>query len=119
MIPLSTTTVSVLRTPADDPEVGEDDRDPYDAQPAPEVVASGVKAHIGQASGTERVAGGTQAILGLRVWCEPFDEGLRATDQVLDESTGITYEVDGQPHHARGLGLDHIVAPLKLIEGVV
>jgi hypothetical protein len=124
MIPrrVATTTIAVLRLPGDEPDVGDDYRDPYDAQPARETVAEGVRAHIGQAGrrgADERVAGGTQAMLGVQVWCDVFDAGLRATDQVLDEVSGELYEVDGRPFTARGFELDHITAPLKQVEGVV
>lgn len=119
MIPLATTTISVLRLPADVPEEDDDYRDPYDEQPEREIVASGVRAHIGQPSMSERMAGGTQALDNLRLSCDPFTAGLRATDQILDENTGEVYDVAGLPYHAHGLGLDHITAPVKQIVGVV
>ena len=120
MIPIATTTISVLRAPADDPEVGEDYLDPYDPHPEREVVVSGVRARIGRGGGgmRENVAGGTQSVIGLMVWCDPFDEGLVATDQLLDEQTGDVYELDGPALHQRGFGLDHFEAAIKQVVGV-
>lgn len=114
-IPLATTTISVLRWPDDDPD---DPRDPYDTPPDRVTVASGVRARIGQPSSSEQVAGGTQSLLGLRVWCDPITVGLQATDLIVDEETGDTYELDGPGFHQRGLGLDHLVAPVKQVQGV-
>lgn len=118
MIPLATTTISVLRVPADEPADGEDYRDPYDAQPERTVVVAGVRARIGQPSSRERVAGGTQAITDLALWCDPFNGALLATDHVLDEATGDVYELAGPGFHQRGLDLDHFVAPIKQIVGL-
>jgi hypothetical protein len=107
-VPLATTTVAVLRVPADTA------RDPYDAQPAPETVASGVRAHISSPSGRERVAGGSQEVVEFRLACDPVD--LRHTDRVQDEQCGAIYEVVwARPR--KGLGLDHVEAGLKQVSG--
>lgn len=111
MIPLATTTITVQRSTADETT------DPYE-EVTYETVASGVRARIGQQSARERVAGGTQGVLDLRVWCDPIEGGLQATDRVVDEATGDVYELDGPGFLQRGLGLDHLVAPIKQVEGV-
>ncbi|MBM4414904.1 MAG: hypothetical protein FJ035_01235 [Chloroflexi bacterium] len=107
-VPLATTTIAVLRVPVDAT------RDPYDAQPAADTVASGVRAHISSPSGREHVAGGSQEVVEFRLACDPVD--LRHTDRVQDEQTGSTYEVVwARPR--QGLGLDHIEAGLKQVSG--
>lgn len=114
-VPFATTTISVLRLPADLPEEDEDYRDPYDAQPAREAISTGVRAHISAPSGTERVAGGSQEVIDAKLACDPAD--LLHTDRVLDERTEIVYEVVWSLPR-RGLGLDHTEAGLKLVEGL-
>ena len=109
-VPLHTTTISVLRLPTDPA------RDPYDPQPSPEVVASGVRAHISSPSGRERVAGGSQEVVEFRLSCDPVE--IRHTDQVQDEQTSALYEVTWARTRA-GLGLDQTQAGLKQVTGVV
>ncbi|MFA7297319.1 MAG: hypothetical protein WC211_09090 [Dehalococcoidia bacterium] len=108
-VPLHTTTVSVLRLPADP------SRDPYDAQPTPEVVASGIRAHISSPSGRERVEGGSQEVVEFRLTCDPVD--LRHTDQVQDEQTSALYEVTWA-RTREGLGLDQTQGGLRQVSGV-
>src|SRR3546814_16573557 len=84
-VPLHTTTVSVLRVAANPT------RDPYDTQPAPSVVASGIRAHISSPRGREQTAGGSQEVVEFRLTCDPVDP--RHTDQVQDEQTSALYEV--------------------------
>lgn len=110
MIGFATTTITVLRV-ADDP-----DRDPYDTQPAPAEVHTGVRAHIGAPTGGERVAGGEQSRIDLRLTCDPVD--LRHTDQVRDDTTGETFQVVWVKQRT-GFKLDHVTAFLQYIEGAV
>ena len=107
-VPLATTSIAVLRVPTDAT------RDPYDAQPAPETVVSGVRAHISSPSGRERVAGGSQEVVEFRLACDSVD--LRHTDRVQDEQSGAIYEVVWA-RSRQGLGLDHVEAGLKQVSG--
>lgn len=109
-VPLHTTTISVLRLPTDPA------RDPYDPQPAPEVVASGVRAHVSTPRGREQTAGGSQEVVEFRLTCDPVD--LRHTDQVQDEQTDALYEVTWA-RTREGFGLDQTQAGLKQVTGVV
>ena len=108
-VPLHTTTIAVLRIPADSA------RDPYDAKPAAAVVASGIRAHISTPRGREQTAGGSQEVVEFRLSCDPVD--LRHTDQVQDEETDALYEVTWA-RIRQGLGLDHVEAGLKQVAGV-
>ncbi len=108
-VPLHTTTVSVLRVPADAA------RDPYDPPPAAEVVASGIRAHIASPSGRERTAGGSQEVVEFRLTCDPTD--LRHTDQVQDDRTGDLYEVVWA-RNREGFSLDQVQAGLRQVSGV-
>jgi hypothetical protein len=115
MIPLATTTIAVLEIPADVPAEGEDYRDPYDAQPDAVAAVTGVRARIGQPSGTEQVAGGAQELINAVLWCDPIE--LTNDSKVLDESTGLMFEV-AAVFQQRGLGLDHTKAWLRRTTGV-
>ena len=108
-VPLHTTTIAVLRVPADPA------RDPYDAKPAADVVASSIRAHISTPRGREQTAGGSQEVVEFRLSCDPVD--LRHTDQVQDEQTNALYEVTWA-RVRQGLGLDHIEAGLKQVAGI-
>lgn len=108
-IPLATTTITVLRV-ADDPT-----RDPYDEPPAAAEAYTGVRAHIGSATGREQVAGGSQSITDLRLTCDPID--LRHTDQVRDDTTSETFDVVWVKNRT-GLGMDHTAALLQHQEGL-
>ena len=110
MIPLTTTTVTVHRV-AVDPI-----RDGYDPLPAPVVIAAAVPAHISAPGGDEDRDGGTRELTAARLLCQTTD--LLHTDRVVDDSTGITFEVLAVQHR-RGLGLDHTVADLQRITGAV
>lgn len=112
MIPLATTTISVLRLPDEDPD---DPRDPYDAQPERDTASSGVRARIGQPSGSEQLAGGSQEIIDAVLWSEPVD--LTNDDQVLDGGTGTVYDV-AAVFQQNGLGLEHTKAWLRHVKGV-
>lgn len=110
-IPIHTTTIRVLRVPAD-PE-----RDPTEAQPDAEVIAAGVRAHISTSTGTEIVAGGaSQEIVNFRLSSDPAD--IQHTDRIEDERTGEVYEVTWARQRI-GVGLDHTQAGLRQVTGVV
>jgi hypothetical protein len=111
-IPLATTTVSVLRVPADP------DRDPYDPTPEPSTVATGVRATISTSSGTETVAGGSQEVVNFRMSCDQFPAKLHHKDMVVDEQSGETYNVVWTVTR-NGMGLDHLQAGLQQVSGVV
>lgn len=109
-IPVATTTISVLRAPRslpvddfDAPSVGEFD-----------TVATGVRATLGATTGVKVSGNGTRQELTVRFGCDPTTLGF--TDKVLDESTGVTYDVVWA--HARtGLGIDHVEGELVLVTG--
>ena len=108
-LPTATTTITVWRVPADP------DRDPYDAPPAADKHAEGVRASIGNPSFREEVAGGQQSIALYRLHCDVID--LRHEDEVEDEQTGEMFQVVGVKER-QGHGLDHMRAQLTKIEGV-
>lgn len=88
MIPLATTTITVLRT------AGPDEYDePYGgSQPTDrETVASGVRAVLDRPNGREQVAGGEQSTVDLSLVCDRCDIDYR--DLVKDERTGRLYRV--------------------------
>ena len=108
-VPLHTTTITVLRVPANPA------RDPYDAKPVAELIASGIRAHISTPRGREQTAGGSQEVVEFRLSCDSVD--LRHTDQVRDEQTDALYEVTWA-RDRQGLGPDHVEAGLKQVTGV-
>ena len=109
-IALATTTIAVLRKPADA------NRDPYDAQPAAAVVVAGVRAHISSGAGNETVRGGSQSEITDRLGCDPVE--LLHTDQVRDETTLEVYDVVWARRRL-GNGLDHTDAGLRQVRGLV
>lgn len=110
-IPLATTTIAVRRITADLSTV-----DPYEVTAVPETVASGIRAHIGSESGTEAIAGiSAQEDIGWHLDCDITD--LVVTDQVYDETTGLTFQVVWAAER-HGLGLDHIEGGLRRVVGV-
>jgi len=112
MIPIATTTISVLRDTAVD-----DTTDPYDAADSgqPETVASGVRAVISSPTGRERNIGGTQSQVEFSLSCDPID--LQHTDIVHDDATNLDYQVVWVTRRS-GLGLEHTRAGLKMVEGI-
>lgn len=112
MIPVATTTVTVKRVPSDP------DRDPYDPQPDPVVVVSGVRAHITTARGSEDRGGSDRSHVHFRMSCDQYAGGLLHTDTVEDEQSGEVYEVKWAVART-ALGLDHIQAGMDQISGVV
>lgn len=109
MIPLATTTVTVKRVAETEPGEGR----------TTTTLARNVRAHIGSLSGSEQLRpGGGRSVTGYRLDCDLLPTGtLLHTDQVVDDTTGTTYEVTWAAEH-RGLGLDHIEAGLSLAVGV-
>lgn len=108
MVPLSTTTIRVLRP--------NPSNEPYEAKGAPTVVASGVRAHISSPSGREIASGGSQEVVQFRLSCDPVD--LNHLDQVQDETTDELYEVEWARQRI-GVGLDYTQAGLKQVSGAV
>lgn len=108
-IPLATTKISILR-------VSGGSADPYDAQPAASVVASGIRAHISTSSGTETLAGGSQEVTEFRLAADPC--ALDHLDVVLDEVTSERYSVVWTRRRPGIIpALDHVQAGLKRVEG--
>jgi hypothetical protein len=116
MLPLATTTISVLRQPG---QTEGEWRDPTDAPLDPVTVASGIRAHISVSSGVEDVAAGaSQERILFRLHCDPFDAGIHHEDTVVDDTTGETFEVVWS-HAIYALDLDHIEAGIRQVTGVV
>jgi hypothetical protein len=115
-IPFSTTTITIRR-PSSEPPEGEDYVDPLDAPGTPTVVASAVRAHISSPSGTENQTGGTQTVDQYRLDCDIFAGELRHTDEIVDDTTGLSFRVLWAMPRI-GMGLDHIEAGLLRVEGL-
>lgn len=109
VIPLATTTVSILRRQGAD-----EYEEPYGGgTPAGlDVAASGVRAVIGRPRGSDRVEGGEQARTELELLCDPCD--VVYTDLVKDESTGVVYRLTFLFNYP-----DHVEGRLELVQGVV
>lgn len=107
MIPLSTTTITVLRVAS---------VDPYEPSTmAPGTVVTGVRAHISVPNvGASQIVGGQQSVVEPRLTCDVCD--LRHTDEVRDDSTGQTFQVSWVQQRL-GLGLDHLEAGLRIVQG--
>jgi hypothetical protein len=103
-IPLATTTITVKRPAA---------AEPYEAG-ALDTVAAGVRAHISGPGGIQRQAGGSQEDITLPFACDVAD--VQHTDQVVDDTTDITYEVVWVERR-QGLGLDRMTGQLRRITG--
>lgn len=101
-IPLATTTITVET--GTEPEPGEGR--------TTTVAAAGVRAVIGSPTGSERYApgGGTSRITDV-LNCDPCPELVDNTCVVVDDTSGIRYEVDWVRHRT-GFGLDHTKAGL-------
>lgn len=109
MIPLATTTITVKRVAETEPGEGR----------TTTTLARAVRAHIGSMTGTEQLRpGGGRAVVSFRLDCDLLPSGtILHTDQVVDETTGTTYEV-AWARERRGLGVDHIEAGLSVTTGV-
>jgi hypothetical protein len=107
-LPLTTCRINILRSdPAVDPMVDS----VYLTK------AAGIPAVLHSDTGFERRGGGTQAELTARLDV-PLGTDLRRYDQVYDQSTGETWEVDWVRARV-GFGLDHVEAGLHWVEGAV
>jgi len=104
-IPLATTTVTVRRS---DQDGTIDDLDGLTFTD----YRTGVRAVIAYPGGAEIVGDGTSSVVGVRLVCDPVD--LTHTDRVVDETTGLEYEVQWLAQRV-GLGLDHVTAGLQLV----
>lgn len=107
MIAPYTTTITVERPS------GGDIYDPDTADAT--VVSTGTRAHISAPSGRANTIGGEQEAVELRLYCPIID--LVHTDIVIDETTDERFQVVWKKQR-NGLGLDHIVAGLKLVDGL-
>ena len=108
MIPLATTTVAVRRSDQDGTKDLTDTLVWTD-------VRTGVRAVIGSPSGSEVRVRGSQSIVTHRLDCDPID--LDHADRIVDEQTGDVYEVLFATRRS-GLGLDHTVAALQIVQDV-
>lgn len=108
MIPLATTTVTVAACAELEPGAGITTSER----------AAGVAAVISEPSGRERNApgGGAEAVDAVLL-CNTIS-GLRHTDRVTDDDTGLVYEVAWVADR-RGLGLGHSKAGLVKVDGRV
>lgn len=88
MIPLSTTTIAVLRSPSSE---GYDEPYAGDTIPARTPVAAGVRAVIDHATGTTQVAGGQQVIATYQLTCDLAD--VQYLDVIQDETTGRLFRI--------------------------
>lgn len=108
MIPLATTTLSISRVP-DDPT-----RDGTDTPPAAATVATGVRAVIGNPSGSQNITSGDRTVVTFPFTTDPAD--ITADDTLTDEQTLDTYRVMwARTRH--GLGLDHTEGECEQVAG--
>lgn len=111
MLPLSTTTVSILRLPTADlyeePYGGSDVQDRT-------TVASGIRAVIDQPGGSLQVEGGQQNIANYGLKCDPISggENLHYLDLIQDDRSGRTFRIVWFIDH-----FDHIEAVMRDVEG--
>ncbi len=110
MIPTSTTTITVLRSPVagdyDEPYSGST---PADRTP----VYAGVRAVIDRGTGSQRIAGGEQEVVDALLVCDPTPLSYR--DQIRDDNTGDVYDIVWTIAYAPS----HNEAGLRLVRGVV
>lgn len=108
MIPLATTSISVVRTQTDP------NADPYDGDQTPVDVASNVRAIINMGGGSVRLVGGQRVVTPAQLVCDPID--LRPGDTVTDDQTGQSWTTLGVSSYPQ-LGLSHLTAQLRITEG--
>lgn len=118
MIPLATTTISVLRESQADASA-----EPYQGKVASDraVVVSKVRATISAPAtragqGQEITQGGEQVRIAFTLACDPVD--LRHTDWIRDDGTGEVFKVVWATRRI-GFGLDHTQAQMYKTEGLV
>lgn len=104
MIPIATTTVTVLRSDQDGT------KDQFDGVTRSTLV-TGVRAVIGSPSGTNDMQGGDSESVTERFQCDPTD--IRHDDLILDEISGLTWNITWV-RRRMGFGLDHMVGELQL-----
>lgn len=114
-IPLTTTTITVLR------QGGDPYAEPY-APPNQVQVATGIRAVIdisayGVAAGTEVQGGGEQTRTVVRLVCDPCD--ITSRDWVRDDATAVLWRVLWVVFHAPNHRLAHVQGGLELVEGLV
>lgn len=110
MIPLATTTITVLRQ--SEPDQYEE---PYGGTSGPagrSAVATGVRAVIDRPTGREQVAGGEQNRVDLSLVCDPCD--IDHLDLVRDDRTGHAYRVVWTLDYG-----EHIEGGLQIVTGEV
>jgi hypothetical protein len=108
-IPFNTTTVTVSRL------VDPVDTDEYDpVQPSPSQIVAGVRAVVSLPGGSVNLTGGDRVDFNTRLTCDLCD--LQTEDIVTDDIEGTAW-VCLWSRKSIGLGLDHIVAGLRLVTG--
>ena len=108
-IPYANTTVVISRV-----EEGEDD-DGYDPNPPrPNEIARGVRAVVSMPSASATLVGGDRIVYNATLTCDVTD--LQANDTIEDVSTGLTWRCLTVVFQG-GLGIDHMVANLRLVSG--
>jgi hypothetical protein len=114
-IPLTTTTITVLR------QAGDPYGEPYDLPNTVEV-ETGIRAVIdisayGVAAGQEVQGGGEQTRTVVRLICDPCD--ITSRDWVRDDGAGQIWRVLWVVYHAPSHELAHVQGGLETVEGLV
>lgn len=113
-IAIATTHITVM---GNRPQLDIDPDDP-DTQVPQEVLATGVRASITLPASNRRVDN-IDEVDDYALRCDIFDAGLSRYDTVIDESTGVSYEVRvSAVSPATLLGLEHIKATVRKREGL-
>ncbi len=113
-IPLATTHITVK---GHRPQL-EIDPDDDELTTPPEVLVNHVRACISLPAATRRVDN-TDEVDEYALRCDIFDAGLSRYDTVIDESTGVEYEVRVSALSPASIfGMDHIKATLRLRKGL-
>lgn len=107
MIPLSTTTIAVLRL-----KTGSEYDEPYGgAEPLNrDVIATGIRAVLDHPQGRAQLEGGQQNIATYGLKCDPTD--VRYLDMIQEEPTGRLFRIDWFIAYP-----DHVEAGLHDTEG--
>ena len=112
-IPLSQTTVTIMRVYPDPSIVGL--ADGYAPNPpAARVVQTGVRAVLPPPNDSSRLVGGDRIVKNLQMQCDPCD--LEAEDTVTDELNGTVWTVLWV-NEIRSFGFCHTTAGLRLVTG--
>lgn len=119
---IPTTTISVIRqvssTGSDEVDreldsYGEDAG--TDDAPPERVVTRSINANIGSPSGSENILGGDQELVNYRMQCDLVD--LWPADAVLDEHTGVRYDVVWAVQRSAFAGREYTQAALRRARG--